>query len=281
MDIKDYISHASEKMKESIKETYRQSHFTGGQIHHGFSRVLRKGFALSDGRGYCKQCNWEWFEKTKEIINPKTHVIIHKNGNKLDDRFENLKKVTKEEHKKMRYKQVSETLKGHKLSWQTKMKISNKLKGNTLSDETKMKISEKLKGIKHTEIAKKNMSLAQQRLILTGKKKRLFGKKNPAWRGGMWNHAGYVYIHKPSFITADSKGYVKRANYIWYQNTGEIIKPPFFLHHKNGDKKDDRFENLQKTTRKEHMDIHRKDSYSRFVSVKLGAAGFSLARNLK
>jgi len=246
-------------MKESIDKTHRESHFTGGQIHHGFSRVLRKGFALSDGRGYCKQCNWEWFEKTKEIINPKTHVIIHKNGNKLDDRFENLKKVTKEEHKKMRYKQVSEKLQNRTRSPETRRKISNTLRGKSyLTNEGREKISIASKNRIYTPEMKENMSLAQKKAYQTGKTK-LFGKNNPAWRGGIWKNEGYIYIHKPGFPTANSKGYIKRANYIWFQHTKEIIILPLFLHHKNGNKEDDRFKNLQKTTRKEHMDIHRKD----------------------
>ena len=232
-------------MQEQIDKTRRQNHYKGGQVHHGFNRVLRKGFALSDGRGYCKQCEWEWFAHTGDVINRTTHKIIHKNGNKLDDRIDNLRKVTWDEAKKIRYKQTSETLKGHKLSRQTKMKISEGLKGNVLSQEARDKISKKLKGFKHSETAKENMSKAQQRLILTGKKKRLFGKNNPSWKGGLIfnKHTGYYYVHNPGFSTADSKGYIKRANYIWYQKTKEIIKPPYILHHINGDKTDDRFEN--------------------------------------
>lgn len=40
----------SKEMQEEIKKTWHQNHYMGGQIHHGFLRVLRKDFPLSDGR---------------------------------------------------------------------------------------------------------------------------------------------------------------------------------------------------------------------------------------
>lgn len=254
--VKNYIS---KEMQEQILKTRRASHFTGGKIHHGFKRILRKGFALSDKRGYCKMCNWVWFENTGEIINPKTQVLIYINKNKLDDRFENLKKLTKEQFKKYRYQQVSQTLKGHKVSAQTRYKLSQKNLGKTPSKETREKISKANKGKVRSIQAKENMSKAQQLLIRRGKRKSMFGKKNPAWRGGIMfrKSTGYYYLHKPGHPTSDQDGYIKRANWIWFKNTGEYIKMPYFLHHKDEDKTNDKFENLQKTTRKEHMKFHK------------------------
>jgi len=245
--------------KIKIKSGVQAPHFTGGQIHHGYRRILRKGFPLSDGRGYCKMCNSVWYDNTQEIVDPKTHVIIHMDGNKLNDNFQNLKKVTKEKAKEIRYKAVSDKLKGHKVKMQTRVKIAAKLSGKSyLTEEGRQKLSSFQKGRPKSMEAKLNMKAAQKLLAKQGKMNR-GGKRNPGWKGGLWHNMGYIYIHKPGFSTTDATGYIKRANYIWFQNTDELIIPPYFLHHINGNKEDDRFENLQKVTRKEHMDIHRKD----------------------
>jgi hypothetical protein len=53
------------------------------------------------------------------------------------------------------------------------------------------------------------------------------------------------------------KRYAKRANVVWYEKTGEIIKYPYLLHHKNENKQDDRFRNLEKVTRAVHINLHR------------------------
>lgn len=46
---------------------------------------------------YAKRCNLVWYEKTGEIIKS-PYLLHHNNEDKLDDRFENLKKVTRATH---------------------------------------------------------------------------------------------------------------------------------------------------------------------------------------
>lgn len=44
---------------------------------------------------------------------------------------------------------------------------------------------------------------------------------------------------------------------VWWQNTGELVPPGFVLHHKNEDKFDNRFENLELLSKAEHASHHR------------------------
>ena len=43
---------------------------------------------------------------------------------------------------------------------------------------------------------------------------------------------------------------------VWWQETGEIVKSGEVVHHKNGDKYDNRFENLEKMSLKKHATLH-------------------------
>jgi hypothetical protein len=54
-----------------------------------------------------------------------------------------------------------------------------------------------------------------------------------------------------------SGGYALRSRIVWWLNTGEIIKGlKFNIHHKNGNRADDRFENLEKIDHADHSRQH-------------------------
>ncbi len=120
---------------------------------------------------------------------------------------------------------------GIKCPKEVREKISKKHLGKKLSKETKNKIGDAHRG-----------------------------EKNYNWKGGIYDDKkGYVWIKtKIPELNTYHKKYAKRANVIWYENTGEIIKYPYFLHHKNENKKDDSYKNLVKTTRREHFFTHHK-----------------------
>ena len=59
------------------------------------------------------------------------------------------------------------------------------------------------------------------------------------------NGYGYFFVLKPDHPMANKRGYVKRANLIWEEHTGQMVIPPALVHHKNGVKDDDSFENLE------------------------------------
>jgi hypothetical protein len=65
-----------------------------------------------------------------------------------------------------------------------------------------------------------------------------------ASRVGIMDYGPYVWIKRPDH-PYNKDGYVKRANLVWEENTGQVVVPPAVIHHKNGIKKDDSFENLE------------------------------------
>ena len=82
------------------------------------------------------------------------------------------------------------------------------------------------------------------------------GKDSPTWKGGITEYRGYVFIKKPEHLRAGQNGYVKRAVLVWEENTKTFIKKGQILHHRNGIKNDDRFENLEVLNRAEHIKKH-------------------------
>lgn len=64
-------------------------------------------------------------------------------------------------------------------------------------------------------------------------------------RVGKRKRDGYVYILKKEHPNADKRGYVKRSWLVWEGHTGHMVTPPEVIHHKNGIRDDDRFENLE------------------------------------
>lgn len=60
--------------------------------------------------------------------------------------------------------------------------------------------------------------------------------------------------------------YCYEHHYVWWKNTGELISYEDSLHHINGDKHDNRFENLEKVSRREHPSKHFNKT-SKYVGV--------------
>lgn len=60
------------------------------------------------------------------------------------------------------------------------------------------------------------------------------------------DYPGTVYDH----------GYAPETHVVWWENTGEVVGEDEVIHHINGDKQDNRFENLEKLSRSEHSSGH-------------------------
>lgn len=116
-----------------------------------------------------------------------------------------------------------------------------------MTDKTKKKISEsnkgkvsKLKGTRISEERKEKLRITKSKGI-----------------GGKQLHNGYYRIYFPDHPKSDSRGWILEHTLIMECFIGRWLKEEEVVHHKNGIKTDNRIENLQLMTRKEHSKYHR------------------------
>ncbi len=85
-----------------------------------------------------------------------------------------------------------------------------------------------------------------------------WGKEASNWRGGKkTSGSGHVQIYTPDHPFADRKGYVMKHRLVIEKHLGRYLAQEEIVHHINGDKTDNRLENLQLCKdRKEHLQIH-------------------------
>ena len=63
---------------------------------------------------------------------------------------------------------------------------------------------------------------------------------------------GYIYIYKPEHHRANNNGYLWEHIWIWEQVNRRVLPDGWVIHHINGIKNDNRFENLMALPRKSH-----------------------------
>jgi hypothetical protein len=136
-----------------------------------------------------------------------------------------------------------------------KRKVSEALKGHPVSDETRRKIREILldrhpfRGKHFSESHRQKISIA-----LSGK-----GPLANSWEGGIKTGGdGRIYLFRPDHPRAvEGHRYVARAHLVWEEHYGSI-PDGLIIHHKNCDNKDDGIENLEAMTLREHGRLHAK-----------------------
>jgi len=98
------------------------------------------------------------------------------------------------------------------------------------------------------------------------------GPRHPRWSGKRLRSShGYVKVRVgKSHPLADSNGYAYEHTLVW-NTAGRHLEDDEVIHHRNGDKTDNRLENLEALTRQEHAaehDVTRDPETGRYVGKK-------------
>lgn len=71
------------------------------------------------------------------------------------------------------------------------------------------------------------------------------GEKSPCWKGGKYEHEGYIRVYVPSHPHATTNGYAYEHIVVMCERLGRDLRSHENVHHINGNKKDNRVENLE------------------------------------
>lgn len=96
------------------------------------------------------------------------------------------------------------------------------------------------------------------------------GSNHPMWNGGKTvNSQGYILIYSPDHPYKDKRNYVRKHRLVMEEHLGRYLKPDENVHHKNGDKQDNRLENLELLTKNEHDELHGKEASAYYESKRI------------
>lgn len=133
--------------------------------------------------------------------------------------------------------------------------------GHVLSEETKKKISKAHTGKK---LSPEHRAKVVKNLILLKK-----GSENMSWNGGRHlDNRGYMLVYSPEQSTR-SQPYIREHRLVMQLHLGRKLDRLEHIHHLNGNKLDNRIENLLLLSNSEHSNLHGLDTeYRRSQSEK-------------
>ena len=71
------------------------------------------------------------------------------------------------------------------------------------------------------------------------------GKESRSWKGGRRREGGYILIYRPDHHRAKSNGYTREHSLVMEEKLGRLLRSGENVHHINGQKDDNRPENLE------------------------------------
>lgn len=108
-------------------------------------------------------------------------------------------------------------------------------------------------GKKHSEETKQKM-----------RAKALIREKSETWKGGRYTDR-YVHVYHPEHPSSHKNGYVYEHRVVMESKLCRYLNKDEVVHHINGNKCDNRIENLELfRNRSEHLKHHMKDSHPRW-----------------
>ena len=85
------------------------------------------------------------------------------------------------------------------------------------------------------------------------------------------NGYGYVWVYKPNHPRAHQNGMVFEHILVMEKRLGRPILKSESIHHKNGNKDDNRIENLELMTKQKHTSNHKKKDMSGRICLECGS----------
>lgn len=170
-----------------------------------------------------------------------------KKGRSLESRLK-MRQIAKERNYVAR-------LQNSEIQEKTAMRNRERMKGNSLA-----------KGYRHSEVFKEMMSKRMK-----GKKSPLagqYGERNPNWKGGRLIKNGYVWVKQRNHPNADSHGYIAEHRLVMEKHLGRYLESHEIVHHKDGNKQNNKDYNLFLTDRNKH-EVGYTEGYKRGFATAL------------
>lgn len=118
--------------------------------------------------------------------------------------------------------------------------VSDKVRANA------SQLGKGMKGTKKSAESRNKISLSRKGYIL----------KPSQYGGHIKDRNGYSYVYIPEHPYASSDGYVMEHRLVMESCIGRYLEKDEVIHHINGNKKDNRIENLMIMTPAEHLRLH-------------------------